>query len=102
MATYAGKTLKSVTEGQPPTKPSAPQSGLQQSRSQSGSGGSSGGSKRVSRTPIIVIPSAENKSLISMFNAREVLQDLKFVPSEEKRATGKEAFRSFFFFKFDN
>ncbi|CAG0922104.1 unnamed protein product [Notodromas monacha] len=43
--------------------------------------------KRVSRTPIIVIPAADNKSLITMFNAREILQDLKFVTTEEKRAS---------------
>ena len=36
------------------------------------------GGKRVSRTPIIVI-SAAPKSLITMFNAKEILQDLRFV-----------------------
>lgn len=43
--------------------------------------------KRVSRTPIIIIPSAPN-SLITMFNAREILQDLKFVTNEEKKSSG--------------
>lgn len=39
---------------------------------------SAGPPKRVSRTPIIIIPSA-NTSLITMFNAKDVLQDLKCV-----------------------
>lgn len=43
--------------------------------------------KRQSRTPIIIIPSAPN-SLITMYNAKEVLQDLKFITTEEKRAKG--------------
>ena len=45
------------------------------------------GSKRVSRTPIIIIPAAP-KSLITMFNARDILQDLRFVSTEDKRAAG--------------
>lgn len=32
--------------------------------------------QRISRTPIIVIPAGQS-SLISMFNVREILQDLK-------------------------
>ena len=43
--------------------------------------------KKVSRTPIIIIPAAP-KSLITMFNVKEILQDLKFVSTEEKRAAG--------------
>merc|ERR1712106_1315552 len=43
------------------------------------------GGKRVSRTPIIIIPAAP-KSLITMFNAKEILQDLKYVSTEDKRA----------------
>lgn len=41
--------------------------------------------KRPSRTPIIIIPSA-NTSLITMYNAKEILQDLKYVSVDEKRA----------------
>ncbi len=41
--------------------------------------------KRVSRTPIIIIPAAE-PSLITMYNAKELLQDLKYVSIEEKKA----------------
>lgn len=45
--------------------------------------------KRQSRTPIIIIPSSPN-SLITMFNAKDILQELKFVTQEEKRASGSQ------------
>lgn len=73
--TYHGMTLKSVTEGTQPRKAApptavAPNTAVAQPRP------STGPTKRVSRTPIIIIPSA-NSSLITMFNAKDVLQDLK-------------------------
>jgi len=85
--TYAGKTLKSVMDAggakaraapamPPPTVP-RPLGQPQQQK----------GGKRVSRTPIIIIPAAP-KSLITMFNAKEILQDLKYVSTEDKRAGG--------------
>uniref|UniRef100_A0AC35GNH7 Cell division control protein 73 C-terminal domain-containing protein n=1 Tax=Panagrolaimus sp. PS1159 TaxID=55785 RepID=A0AC35GNH7_9BILA len=40
--------------------------------------------KRTSRTPIIIIP-ASGTALISMYNAMDILQDLKFVSTEEKK-----------------
>ena len=43
--------------------------------------------KRISRTPIIIIPAA-NTSLITMFNAKEILQDLRYITTEEKKAQG--------------
>merc|ERR1719275_100667 len=98
--TYAGKTLKSVMDagagkggpvrpGQqphmpPPSKvPRMGQSPQVQNQSQQ----PQKGGKRVSRTPIIIIPAAP-KSLVTMFNAKEILQDLKYVSTEEKRAGG--------------
>ena len=42
-------------------------------------------SKRTSRTPIIIIPSSTT-SLITMFNAKEILQDLKYISTDEKKA----------------
>lgn len=45
--------------------------------------------KRVPRTPIIIIPSSPN-SLITMYNAKDILQDLKFVTQEEKKASGSQ------------
>ena len=43
--------------------------------------------KRASRTPIIIIPAA-NTSLITMFNAKEILQDLRFISTDEKKMQG--------------
>lgn len=91
MGSYHGMTLKSVTEGsQPPKKPVAavqpmptpqpvPSSGRMTVTTQS--------QKRISRTPIIIIPAAHT-SLITMFNARDILQDLKFITTEEKKNGG--------------
>jgi len=97
--TYAGKTLKSVmdaggakaraTPAMPP--PAAPRPlGASQPGGQAGVAGAGGqqkGGKRVSKTPIIIIPAAP-KSLITMYNAKDILQDLRFVSTEEKRASG--------------
>ena len=66
-------------------RPSQPAPG-----SQSGGGvggGGSGGGKRVSRTPIIIIPAAP-KSLITMYNAKDILQDLRFMSTEDKKSGG--------------
>uniref|UniRef100_A0A3Q3EYW7 Parafibromin n=1 Tax=Labrus bergylta TaxID=56723 RepID=A0A3Q3EYW7_9LABR len=73
MGTYHGMTLKSVTEGasarkaQTPVLPPVPRPG--------------------SRTPIVIIPAATT-SLITMLNAKDLLQDLKFVTPEEKKKQG--------------
>uniref|UniRef100_A0A673KZ88 Parafibromin n=1 Tax=Sinocyclocheilus rhinocerous TaxID=307959 RepID=A0A673KZ88_9TELE len=40
-----------------------------------------------SRTPIVIIPAATT-SLITMLNAKDLLQDLKFVTSEDKKKQG--------------
>ncbi|CAD5232026.1 unnamed protein product [Bursaphelenchus xylophilus] len=40
--------------------------------------------KRQSKTPIIVIP-ASGTALITMYNAEDILQDMKFVSSEERK-----------------
>ncbi|RXN27719.1 parafibromin [Labeo rohita] len=40
-----------------------------------------------SRTPIIIIPAATT-SLITMLNAKDLLQDLKFITSEDKKKQG--------------
>ncbi|VEL17572.1 unnamed protein product [Protopolystoma xenopodis] len=44
---------------------------------------------RSSRIPIIIIPAAPT-SLITMYNARDILQDLKYISSEEKQASGSK------------
>ncbi|XP_066153206.1 parafibromin [Euwallacea fornicatus] len=89
MGTYHGMTLKSVTEGQAKTRPQQapqqpPQAPLPVSQARPPS---SGGQKRVSRTPIIIIPSGAN-SLISMYNVKDILQEMRFVTQEHKKAEG--------------
>ncbi|VVC34172.1 Hypothetical protein CINCED_3A008157 [Cinara cedri] len=90
MGTYHGMTLKSVTEGTVPKKPVATVTPVQQS-SRTGPNAkltaSQQAKQRISKTPIIVIPAGQS-SLISMHNAREILQDMKFVSTEEKKQTG--------------
>jgi len=58
----------------PPNRPSG--GGPVVNSGNTGSGNQSG--KRLSRTPIIIIPGA-TKSLITMLNAKDILQDLRFV-----------------------
>ncbi|GBP12104.1 Parafibromin [Eumeta japonica] len=105
MGTYHGMTLKSVTEGpsvppsarapQTPTHPrQMPQNGpattsmgrqllpAAAARVPAGAGG-----KRPSRTPIIIIPAAAT-SLVSMYNVKDMLQDFKFVLTEQKKSEG--------------
>ncbi|XP_058790580.1 parafibromin [Phymastichus coffea] len=102
MGTYHGMTLKSVTEGtnpairkppQPaPGNPTAtPTSGLLPTSAAKLTPQQAAQNKRPSRTPIIIIPSA-NSSLITMYNAKEILQDLRYVSNEEKKrqATKRE------------
>lgn len=93
MGTYHGMSLKSVTEGSvqqkkqqiaqlPPGRPKeiTPTSNARMLPQ-------SNNSKRPSRTPIIIIP-ATNTSLITMYNAKDILQDLKFISTEDKKAQG--------------
>lgn len=93
MGTYHGMTLKSVTEGasarkaptiQPTPQPTAPQQPLSRPISQARPPPSQ---KKGSRTPIIIIPAATT-SLITMFNSKDILQDLRFVSTEEKKTQG--------------
>uniref|UniRef100_A0A1A9W750 Parafibromin n=1 Tax=Glossina brevipalpis TaxID=37001 RepID=A0A1A9W750_9MUSC len=91
MGTYHGMSLESVTEGlqaqrkaqitlQPGrTKELAPVASVRQAPSNL--------QKRVSQTPIIIIPSV-NTSLITMYNAKDILQDLKYVSTEERKNAG--------------
>lgn len=94
MGTYHGMSLKSVTDGSAVQKKQQiasippmmgrprdinPAHHRLQAQQQ--------GNKRPSRTPIIIIP-ATNTSLITMYNAKEILQDLRFLSTEEKKAQG--------------
>lgn len=75
MGTYHGMNLKSVTEGSAKARPPVPQPSaplpVSQARPPPGNM-----TKRISRTPIIIIP-AGTSSLISMYNVKDILQDLK-------------------------
>ena len=91
--TYAGKTLKSVMDAggakarQQQAAPGQSAGAARPLATQQPQAAQQKGGKRVSRTPIIIIPGAP-KSLITMFNAKDLLQDLKFVSTEDKRKTG--------------
>lgn len=88
--TYHGLTLKSVTEGS--ATPKAPAAGnaptpFQQNQQVQQQNMSNRPQKRVSRTPIIIIP-ATTTSLITMYNAKAVLEELRFIdgkPSNDQR-----------------
>ncbi|XP_076056090.1 cell division cycle 73 hyrax isoform X1 [Oratosquilla oratoria] len=88
MRTYHGLSLKSVTEGsqshkmapQPTPQPQKMAVGGQQQQQQQ---------KRPSRTPIIIVPSSPS-SLIGMMNAKDLLQDMKFITQDQKRGTKRE------------
>ncbi|XP_041480918.1 parafibromin-like [Lytechinus variegatus] len=43
--------------------------------------------KRVSRTPIIIVPAATT-ALITLYNAKDILQDFRFITSEDKKKQG--------------
>lgn len=75
MGTYHGMTLKSVTEGTQPKKAPTPMPPVVQTPSPS-LRPSTTPNKKVSRTPIIIIPAAST-SLITMYNAKDILQDLR-------------------------
>ncbi|XP_031574369.1 parafibromin-like [Actinia tenebrosa] len=86
--TYHGLSLEHVKEGthrpvkrpapspSPHTQPSKALRPIQQKPN-----------KRESRTPIIIVP-AGTTSLITLYNAKDILQDFKFVPSDEKKRSG--------------
>uniref|UniRef100_A0A182T8M0 Paf1 complex subunit Cdc73 N-terminal domain-containing protein n=1 Tax=Anopheles maculatus TaxID=74869 RepID=A0A182T8M0_9DIPT len=108
MGTYHGMSLKLVTQGSAGQN-KAQQNSLNNNNSTSNNNLSAGmppgrpkeliptaqarllaqnaASKRTSRTPIIIIPAATT-NLITMYNARDVLQDLKFVTTDEKKRSG--------------
>lgn len=92
MGTYHGMSLKSVTEGSVQQKkqqiaqmpPGRPKEIMPTAQARVPA---QNNNKRPSRTPIIIIP-ATNSSLITMYNAKDILQELKFVSTEEKKGHG--------------
>ncbi|RWS04196.1 parafibromin-like protein [Dinothrombium tinctorium] len=79
--TYHGLTLKSVTEGSMTPKTASTPNNNQSFQNQPSIPtplSSSKPPKRTSKTPIIIIP-ATTTSLITMYNAKAILQDLRFI-----------------------
>eukprot|EP00794_Sanderia_malayensis_P008628 gene8628-9560_t len=88
-ATFHGLSLESVKEGksQRPS-PAYAQSKSSSSRPASGmSKPSNLPQKRESKTPIIIVP-AGTTSLITLLNAKDLLQDCKFCNPDEKKRMG--------------
>ncbi|XP_033119165.1 parafibromin-like [Anneissia japonica] len=88
--TYHGMPLKSVTEGASARKAVTPAPAPQPTpipRPQIVAPQSKQPTKRTSRTPIIIIPGSTT-SLISLYNAKDLLQELKFLTTAEKKAQG--------------
>ncbi|KAF6029376.1 cdc73 [Bugula neritina] len=84
--TFQGSSLKSVTEGVSTGRRPVEQPNRQTPRPISDARPPPS-NKRTSRTPIIIIP-ASTTSLIQMINAKDILQDLKYVSAEQKRKEG--------------
>ncbi|XP_058516964.1 parafibromin-like [Ochotona princeps] len=83
--TYHGMPLKLLTEGASAHKTQTPAAQpvprpLSQARPPTNQ-------KKASQTPIIIIPAATT-SLITMLNVEDLLQDFKFVSSDEKKKQG--------------
>lgn len=83
MKTYHGISLKSVTEGaakKTPTPDPRPRPEATASKQHMPQ-------KRVSRTPIIIVP-AGTTSMVTLYNVKDLLQDLRFVTTEAKKTSG--------------
>ncbi|XP_030374322.1 parafibromin [Scaptodrosophila lebanonensis] len=98
LGTYHGMSLKSVTEGSlaqrkaqgnmplPGPAVGRPKELLPTAQARQ-LPAANGPNKRPSRTPIIIIPSA-NTSLITMLNVKDILQELRFMSTAEKKMQG--------------
>ncbi|ALC47106.1 hyx [Drosophila busckii] len=100
LGTYHGMSLKSVTEGslaQRKAQANMPLGAATAGRvaatkellptAQARQLPPNGPQKRPSRTPIIIIPSA-NTSLITMLNVKDILQELRFMSTADKKLQG--------------
>lgn len=84
--TYQGIPLKSFTDGSAPPRSNAASAPNSASKN---ADNVPKPTKRVSRTPIIIIP-ATNSSLITMHNTKSILQDLKYEESNTNRPKENE------------
>ncbi|XP_066935260.1 parafibromin-like [Clytia hemisphaerica] len=87
MATFHGLDLQSVKEGKSQRRNAPAPSPHNPIKSSSGSKSPGKPQKRESKTPIIIVPSGTT-ALISLLNAKDILQDYRFVSVEEKKRLG--------------
>jgi len=87
MATFHGLDLQSVKEGKSQRRNVPAPSPHNPIKSSSGSKSPGKPQKRESKTPIIIVPSGTT-ALISLLNAKDILQDYRFVSVEEKKRLG--------------
>ncbi|KHN72688.1 Parafibromin [Toxocara canis] len=81
--TFQGTSLKAISSAG--AKPMAADSTTPTNKSSLAAGDLNGRpQKRQSRMPIIIIPAA-GTSLITMYNVRDILQDMRFVSTEERK-----------------
>uniref|UniRef100_A0A1I7T2V8 CDC73_C domain-containing protein n=1 Tax=Caenorhabditis tropicalis TaxID=1561998 RepID=A0A1I7T2V8_9PELO len=92
---FIGSNLSTLKQGHPtaPKAPEAPRPSMAPPSSTirpgapkptSSSLSTSSNGKRASRSPIIIVPSAMN-TMINLYNARDILQNLGFVPVDQRR-----------------
>lgn len=86
MGTYHDMSLRSVMEGATARKNTPSQPAIHRPITKAPAIPQKS-SKRTSRTPIIILPAATT-SLITLYNVKDLLQDLKFVSVVEKKAQG--------------
>ncbi|VDD88604.1 unnamed protein product [Enterobius vermicularis] len=87
--TFQGTSLKSMSSsGAKPMAADSPVPLTAKMAAPSSSDTPSRPQKRQSRTPIIIIPAA-GTSLITMYNVRDILQEMRFVSTEERKATSR-------------
>lgn len=86
MGTYHDMSLRSVMEGATSRKNTPSQPAIHRPIAKAPAIPQKS-SKRTSRTPIIILP-ASTTSLITLYNVKDLLQDLKFVSMAEKKAQG--------------
>jgi parafibromin len=86
-STYHGLTLKSVTEAVSKPKPMVQSKKTQIQKPVQQDVAKPARRDHRSRTPIIIVPSATT-SLVTMLNVKTLLEEYKFVPSEEMKRSG--------------
>ncbi|CAJ0568605.1 unnamed protein product, partial [Mesorhabditis spiculigera] len=88
--TFVGTNMKTSPEKRPLDGGPANRGPLTQSQPSVSSTDSGAPKKRTQRTPIIIIPASTNQhSIISMYNVRDILQELSFTAEDVRKQQGK-------------